>query len=141
MNMRLSRTKITALAGVLAITTLLSAGCAAEPQSKTEACSVLKDGMLELLGDLESSQSNATRDPQASYEAIQAVSDRFAKNAENVTNDEVEDVSDDVADALSSLAESHKKFADDPESADADEMTKNADDVKSAFADMMKVCA
>jgi hypothetical protein len=138
--MRFSRTKTTSVIGALAITGLLLTGCAGG-QSKADACKVLESGLSELQGDLTSSLSDASTDPEGASKALQTVSDKFSGNVAKVSNDEVKDVADDADEALSTLVSEFKTYAADPTSADTTALTDASTDVQDTFTELSTTCS
>ncbi|QKJ20838.1 hypothetical protein [Microbacterium hominis] len=110
---------------------------AAGAQSRSEACAIVEQTMIEF-GD-SSSELGTNDDPQVDIEAYADLSGSATERLTAITNEEVEDGAAAVATALSDYVTFLQTAMSDP--TDAPELTDEFTALQEAFAEVTAICA
>ena len=146
-----TRTTTTILAGA-AFALLALTGCsggatppaetpAAEGQSTADACSVLRDGLVDVSTALSDSAAGFTTDPAASAQLVHDAAAEFEGVVADITNEDVKGAATTASTDITTLSEQFDLLASDPDNADADAITAAGQDAKTSIEALQTVCS
>lgn len=123
-----------------AIALMLLTGCAGG-QSKLEACTILKDGLLEVNTALSDSVGDLQADPEAAAAGMKSAADDFETAVAKITNADVKGPATAAAGSITDFSDAIGDYAADPENADINAVSDSASAVADAVTPLQKTCS
>jgi len=109
-------------------------------QSKLEACANLITSLGDVTASLNESANTFAEDPQGASTLVANAAEKFQATVDKVTNEEVKDAAAEASARITELSDQYVTIAQDPTSADADELTAAGDRTRTAMEKLQAAC-
>ena len=131
--------RIASLTLASALLAVSLAGCTGG-QSKLEACANLITSLADVTASLNESANTFAEDPQGASTLVANSAEKFQATVDKVTNEEVKDAAAEASARITELSDQYVTIAQDPTSADADELTAAGDRTRTAMEKLQAAC-
>ena len=137
-------TVLSALGAVVMACVLLS-GCSAvtavtNAQTKIQACSKIKASFTAVGNGLSAESAELTSDPAGASKKITAISDKFSKAADSLSNAQVKKAAQGAASQLATFSKDVSAIATKPTAADSSKLSTDLPKLQASFSKVSTVC-
>ena len=109
-------------------------------QSKLEACANIITSLTDVTAALNESAQSFQKDPAGSAALVEKAANNFGATVDKVTNSDVRSAAVAANEQIARLSDQYVAIANDPASANADELTAAGDRTRAAMEDLQAAC-